>query len=87
MGERGLISRLLAGKFGGYLTFGRLQGGLGSAPGQPLLSELQGMYRVHSQQSSTKVCSALSQQRASVKRSAAECSDASLVAVDSVFML
>ena len=56
MGERGLISRLLAGKFGGFLTFGRLEGGLGSAPGQPLLSELQGMYRVHAQRSSTKVC-------------------------------
>ncbi|KAK9842613.1 hypothetical protein WJX84_011446, partial [Apatococcus fuscideae] len=55
MGEKGLVSRLLAGKFGGFLTFGRLEGGLGSAPGQPLLSELQGMYHVQSQQSSTKV--------------------------------
>ena len=55
MGEKGLISRLLAGKYGGFLTFGRLQGGLGSAPGQPLLSELQGMYHVASQQPDTKV--------------------------------
>ncbi|KAJ7955030.1 bifunctional 3-dehydroquinate dehydratase/shikimate dehydrogenase, chloroplastic-like [Quillaja saponaria] len=37
MGDRGLISRVLCPKFGGYLTFGTLKSGVVSAPGQQAL--------------------------------------------------
>ncbi len=50
MGEHGLPSRLLAGVWGTYLTFGRLDGDGGSAPGQPLAKDLQQRYRLHQQQ-------------------------------------
>lgn len=44
MGERGLISRILCPKFGGYLTFATLERGIVSAPGQPTIEELLNLY-------------------------------------------
>ena len=61
MGERGLISRLLAPKYGGYLTFGSLSSGKESAPGQPTIAQLRDLFRLPCQQRDTKVimrCSA-----------------------------
>ena len=49
MGEHGLPSRLLAGVWGTFLTFARLEGDGGSAPGQPLARELRDRYRLHAQ--------------------------------------
>ncbi|MBX3384333.1 MAG: type I 3-dehydroquinate dehydratase [Phycisphaeraceae bacterium] len=45
MGEFGLLSRVLAPKFGGYLTFAALRSESATAPGQPTLSELLELYR------------------------------------------
>eukprot|EP00250_Pteridium_aquilinum_P004369 c14583_g1_i2 orf=253-1791(+) len=45
MGEHGVISRLLAPKFGGFLTFGALAPGKESAPGQLTLADLHNIYR------------------------------------------
>lgn len=36
MGEKGFISRVLCAKFGGFLTFGSVEAGAISAPGQQL---------------------------------------------------
>jgi 3-dehydroquinate dehydratase/shikimate dehydrogenase len=55
MGEHGLPSRLLAGVWGAALTFARLDGDVGSAPGQPTVGELLKLYRVNSQNAQTKV--------------------------------
>jgi len=44
MGERGLVSRVLTRKFGGYLTFGALRRGAESAPGQLTAEELRSLY-------------------------------------------
>ncbi|GAB4816977.1 hypothetical protein N2152v2_004023 [Parachlorella kessleri] len=55
MGERGQISRLLAPKFGGFLTFGALSPERQSAPGQPTLQQLRELYRLQRQSSTTKV--------------------------------
>ncbi|KAJ7522531.1 hypothetical protein O6H91_18G015700 [Diphasiastrum complanatum] len=55
MGPKGLISRLLAPKFGGFLTFGALGVGQESAPGQPTLLQLTQMYRVDRMDRDTKV--------------------------------
>ena len=44
MGERGVVTRILATKYGGYLTFASMSAGLESAPGQPTIAELQNMY-------------------------------------------
>ncbi|KAK9086585.1 hypothetical protein Syun_028979 [Stephania yunnanensis] len=44
MTERGLISRLLCPKFGGFLTFGTIEAGVVSAPGQPTLKDLLDVY-------------------------------------------
>lgn len=55
MSEAGQVSRLLAAKFGSFLTFGAIRRGEESAPGQPLLEELRDMYRVPTQGPSTKV--------------------------------
>ena len=49
MGEHGLPSRLLAGVWGGLLTFARLPDQEGSAPGQPTVTDLIGLYRLHEQ--------------------------------------
>eukprot|EP01018_Ginkgo_biloba_P017350 Gb_24244 [translate_table: standard] len=55
MSERGLISRLLCPKFGGYLTFGSLEAGKESAPGQPTLTDLINTYRIRDLGRETKV--------------------------------
>ncbi len=48
MGEFGLVSRILAPKFGGFLTFAALRSGASTAPGQPTIAELFGQYRFRS---------------------------------------
>lgn len=45
MGSKGVISRILSPKYGGYLTFGALNKGQESAPGQPTVHELAQVYR------------------------------------------
>ena len=55
MGEHGLPSRLLAGVWGGFLTFARLNGDGGSAPGQPTVGDLLGRYRLKSQTANTRI--------------------------------
>ncbi|GAB2228905.1 hypothetical protein Droror1_Dr00023039 [Drosera rotundifolia] len=55
MGERGLISRLLTPKFGGYLTYGALEVGAISAPGQPTAKDLQDLYNFRLIKPDTKV--------------------------------
>eukprot|EP00249_Psilotum_nudum_P017054 c26130_g1_i3 orf=338-1879(+) len=55
MGERGLISRILCPKFGGYLTFGSVDAGQESAPGQPTLLELKNIYQIEHLRRDTKV--------------------------------
>lgn len=55
MGERGLVTRLLAPKYGGFLTFGALSAERLSAPGQPTVIELVGLYRLGQQGPGTKV--------------------------------
>lgn len=55
MGEAGLISRLLAGKFGAYLTFASLTNGSGTAPGQPRIEEIRKLYRWGAVGKSTQV--------------------------------
>jgi 3-dehydroquinate dehydratase/shikimate dehydrogenase len=45
MGEAGLISRVLAAKFGAFLTFAALREGTGTAPGQVSLREMLEVYR------------------------------------------
>ncbi|XP_008813741.1 bifunctional 3-dehydroquinate dehydratase/shikimate dehydrogenase, chloroplastic isoform X1 [Phoenix dactylifera] len=55
MGERGVISRLLCPKFGGYLTFGTLDAGKESAPGQPTISDLRNVYNIRKIRADTKV--------------------------------
>ncbi|WOL18862.1 bifunctional 3-dehydroquinate dehydratase/shikimate dehydrogenase, chloroplastic-like isoform X2 [Canna indica] len=46
MGERGLLSRVLCPKYGGYLTFCTLDDGRASAPGQPTISQLLDIYNI-----------------------------------------
>jgi len=48
MGEFGLMSRVLAPKFGGFLTFASLRDEAATAPGQPTIADLLGMYRFRS---------------------------------------
>lgn len=55
MGEFGLLSRVLAPKFGGFLTFAALRASSATAPGQPTLSQLLSTYRFRSISPSTKV--------------------------------
>lgn len=55
MGERGQITRLLAPKYGGFLTFGALSPERASAPGQPTLQQLSGMYGLKQQRRDTAV--------------------------------
>lgn len=55
MGERGLISRILCAKFGGYLTFGTLESRIVSAPGQPTINDLLHLYNFRQIGSETKV--------------------------------
>lgn len=55
MSERGVISRLIGAKFGGYLTFGTLDGGKESAPGQPTVNDLLSVYNCRQIRTDTKV--------------------------------
>ncbi|KAL3508033.1 hypothetical protein ACH5RR_033415 [Cinchona calisaya] len=55
MGERGLMSRVLCPKFGGYLTFATLESGKVSAPGQPTIEDLLNLYNFRLLGPDTKV--------------------------------
>ncbi|RZC75122.1 hypothetical protein C5167_050609 [Papaver somniferum] len=55
MTEKGLISRLLCPKYGGYLTFGTLEEGVVSAPGQPTIKDLLDKYHLRHIGADTKV--------------------------------
>jgi len=55
MGEAGLMSRVLAPKFGGFLTFASLRPTTVTAPGQPTIADLLRTYRFRSIVPSTKV--------------------------------
>lgn len=45
MGEAGLMTRILARKFGAFLTFASLEAAKESAPGQISLADMKGLYR------------------------------------------
>ncbi|MGN6727486.1 MAG: type I 3-dehydroquinate dehydratase [Tepidisphaeraceae bacterium] len=55
MGEAGLLSRILAKKFGGFLTFATLDKSAATAPGQPTLADLKSLYRWDHQRPETRV--------------------------------
>ena len=55
MGRFGLMSRVLAPKFGGFLTFASLRRESATAPGQPTLRELLDTYRFRSIHPGTRV--------------------------------
>ncbi len=55
MGEDGLMSRVLAPKFGGLLTFATVDAGAVTAPGQPTITDLRETYRFDSITPSTRV--------------------------------
>lgn len=55
MGEAGIISRLLAKKFGAFLTFAVLDAAAVTAPGQPTLEAIKKTYRWDQQNKNTKV--------------------------------
>ena len=56
MGEPGVISRVLARKIGAFGTFAALSAGAESAPGQPALEEITGLYRWERLGAQTTVC-------------------------------
>eukprot|EP00198_Chlamydomonas_reinhardtii_P005010 XP_001694346.1 dehydroquinate dehydratase [Chlamydomonas reinhardtii] len=55
MGERGQIVRLLAAKYGGHLTFAAMSPERASAPGQPDIGRLAGLFNYRKQSAATKV--------------------------------
>ncbi|KAI3828489.1 hypothetical protein L1987_02590 [Smallanthus sonchifolius] len=55
MGEKGLMSRILSPKFGGYLTFGTVERGKESAPGQPTIRDLLDLFNFRQIGPDTKV--------------------------------
>ncbi len=55
MGEAGLISRLLARKFGAALTFASLDDSQSTAPGQPTIGQIKHLYRWDAIRPETKV--------------------------------
>jgi len=55
MGEFGLMSRVLAPKFGGFLTFASLRDETATAPGQPTIRDLLDVYRFRSIGASTRL--------------------------------
>jgi len=55
MGELGQLSRVLAGKFGGLLTFASADVGEESAPGQITVRQMRQLYRAHRVGPATKV--------------------------------
>lgn len=55
MGEKGQITRLLAAKYGGHLTFAALSAERASAPGQPTVAQLKGLFRFGRQSRASKL--------------------------------
>jgi len=55
MGEAGMPTRVLAAKFGAYLTFARLTPGGEAAPGQPTINELRERYRIDTMTPDTRL--------------------------------
>ena len=55
MGERGFFSRILCPKFGGFLSFGTIDSGIVSAPGQPTMKDLCHLYNFRQIGPDTKV--------------------------------
>ncbi len=55
MGEAGLISRVLAKKFGAFLTFASLDAESATAPGQVTIADMKNLYRWDAISPSTKV--------------------------------
>lgn len=55
MGPYGLMSRVLAPKFNGFLTFASLRRQSATAPGQPVIGDLVDLYRFRAINSATKV--------------------------------
>ncbi len=55
MGDLGEISRILSPLFGGFLTFGSLESGQESAPGQIPATTLKDIYRVNIERSDFKI--------------------------------
>lgn len=55
MGEYGIMSRVLAPKFGGFATYAAVDGMECTAPGQPTLSEFRSMYHFETIDAQTKV--------------------------------
>lgn len=55
MGEFGMMSRVLAPKFGGFLTFASLREASATAPGQPTIAELVDLFRFGSIGRATRV--------------------------------
>lgn len=55
MGEFGVMSRVLAGKFGAFLTFASLRPAAATAPGQPTVRELLDLYRFRAVGRATRV--------------------------------
>jgi 3-dehydroquinate dehydratase/shikimate dehydrogenase len=55
MGEFGVMTRVLAGKFGAFLTFASLRRESATAPGQPTLRELLETYRFRQVRARTRV--------------------------------
>lgn len=55
MGEAGLISRVLAKKFGAFLTFASLDGDSQTAPGQVSITDMKRLYRWDAIKPDTKV--------------------------------
>ncbi len=55
MGEYGVMSRILAPKFGGFATYASIDGHEQTATGQPTIREFQSIYNIHEISSTTKV--------------------------------
>jgi len=55
MGELGQISRILAPKFGGFLTYGSVAAGKEAAPGQLTVRDLRRLYRLPQMTADTKI--------------------------------
>jgi 3-dehydroquinate dehydratase/shikimate dehydrogenase len=55
MGEAGLLSRVLAKKFGAFLTFASLRHSEATAPGQPTIDDMKRLYRWDAIDRDTKV--------------------------------
>ncbi|MBK9127790.1 MAG: type I 3-dehydroquinate dehydratase [Phycisphaerales bacterium] len=55
MGDAGLVTRVLARKFGAFLTFATLEAGAESAPGQVTIGTLRGLYRWDALRPATRV--------------------------------